>query len=955
MKARQITLLYMLVVVNGLALNAWGQRTPTFELAPGEPFGVGRLVLSGDAELAESLETNNLSIEERDGRILYPAFTTGKFRKLLGELLGGDTPLDPTLHVMFLYRGSEPLQVTVRTPEPRRYTLEDRPAPPRVRERLMLQWWREYNAVATQQTQESDYPPIAQTYLTAMLSRRTGLPLPAASTPLIAAPQSSDSFASEAKESIDLLLGVESLRLATIRDAMLRPSPDAGPANQPLPPPIQWGPAPALEFDPTATLEPLSQRVPEDWFYIRFGRLANQTWLDKLTAEHGGDLGRMITLRGLKDDSNLRIETQLALPPPKNALEEVVGDAMIADCAMVGRDIYLEDGAAVGMLFQVRSPLFVNNLRTHRREVVELEKDRGATLEEVTIADKKVSLLSTPDHRLRSFMVVDGDFLLVTTSQSMVEQFYAVAKGPGSLAQSAEFRQARTLFPVTREDTIFAYFSSAFFRGLLSPQYQIEVARRLRVATDLQIAQLAALAANAEGLAGAPASELERDGLLPTKFGTRADGGRWQESEGRQIDSVRGAIGVFLPVPDVPIRGVTRAEADRCARRAAFYESRWKQMDPLIIAVKRHLGENDRERIEVNARLALLDESKYGGWLSLLGPPSRERVVSQGGEPIFIQAHLRGGLIAPRVPPHHMVLGIYDAAPLTNVQGGGFFQTLQALRTTPGYLVAWPKPGFLDLLPFNLGGTAPDAQGFSRLPLGVWRRQWEDYSAVAFDTGLLGTLPQNIQVTEDEHEAQIRVHVADLSEAKLAGWVNNLSYERARQSSVGNVKLLHLLHQQLGVPYEEARETAEQLLNAQLVCPLDGEYELTQRDNGALAWQSSAWPNARGAAAPDDYESPILSWFRGLDARLAKHPDHIMIHAEIQLQRQPTAAPANEGESGEGQAKPFFNFNIFGGSKPDAKPDAKPAEKPKTTSKPTAETLPTPRPEPDKPKKQRDF
>ncbi|MFO0870059.1 MAG: hypothetical protein U0935_14100 [Pirellulales bacterium] len=915
-----------LVVTGAVANPVWGQRGENYEAIPGTPWGVARLVLSGEGEVAEALESNNLTLVERDGRALYPVFTTGRFRKLLGEVLGLEQMTDPALHVLFLFRGTEPLRITVTMPQPRELILTPRPSVPRAGERLMQQWWREYNGVVAQQLAAGDSPPIPQTYLASMLSRRTGLPQPSAVTPLAALTQGSSATPAQARESIELLLGLEKLHLATIREAMLRPQGPIERAVLPLPQPIPWGPSPPVEFDREAAIEPLARRVPEEWFYVRFARLANQTWLDKLTAEYGGDLGSMVTLRGLRGRAGERMETQLSLPPPQNAIEEVVGDAMVADIALVGRDIYLENGAAVGVLFQLRTPLFVTNLQSHRQEVVEREKGRGATLTTERIAGRDVSLLATPDHRLRSFMLHDGDFLLVTSSRAMVERFceLGAGTGAGSLAELAEFRRARTQFPLGREDTIFAFFSSSFFRGLLSPQYQVEVGRRLRSLADLQIVQLAQWAAHAEHLDADEPADLERVGLLPPQFALRPEGGFWREEAGEWLDTVRGARGTFLPIPDVPIKGVTAREAEQCRRQADFYASHWKQMDPLVVAVKRHVEEGNRERIAVEARLSLLDESKYGPWLSVLGPPMAERMESQGNEVIFAEAQLRGGVLFPQIPPHHLFLGITDAAPLPSFAGSGLFETFRSLRGTPGYLGAWPKAGFLDVLPFNLGGSLPDPQGYSRLPLGVWRRQWDAFSVVSFDPSLLEPLPKTLRVVPANDEAQVRVHVADISQGKLAPWVNGVFYERARQASVGNVKLLHLLHQQFQVPRGETKELAEDLLDAELVCPLGGTYELAERPDGVVAWQSSAWPTRSGAALPVDFRAPVLRWFRGLDARLVKLPDQLAVSGEIRMERTPPP-PAAKAE-----AKPLFNFNIFGGGKPgaEAPPPAAPGARP---------------------------
>jgi len=78
---------------------------------------------------------------------------------------------------------------------------------------------------------------------------------------------------------------------------------------------------------------------------------------------------------------------------------------------------------------------------------------------------------------------------------------------------------------------------------------------------------------------------------------------------------------------------------------------------------------------------------------------------------INLQASVRGGLLFPTVPPSTMFLGVQDMVPLSDLPPKGLMQTLQLIRSTPGYLGGWPKPGFLDVLPLGLGGT-PDQYGF---------------------------------------------------------------------------------------------------------------------------------------------------------------------------------------------------------------------------------------------------
>ena len=108
----------------------------------------------------------------------------------------------------------------------------------------------------------------------------------------------------------------------------------------------------------------------------------------------------------------------------------------------------------------------------------------------------------------------------------MIQRFFAAAEGERPLGASDEFRHARSILPVSREDTIFAYFSAAFFRELVGPQYQVELARRIQSVADMEVVRMAQLAARAEKQPSATIDDLTRGGLLPQQFGQRPDGSR---------------------------------------------------------------------------------------------------------------------------------------------------------------------------------------------------------------------------------------------------------------------------------------------------------------------------------------------------------------------------------------------------------------------------------------------
>ena len=911
-----------LALFTGLLWSVTGSAQITFaaaydyEMVPGRPYGVVRLTLPSRPETIRALETHHLAVEEQDGRVLYPAFTSGRLQRLIADLLGAEGEPIGNVTVLFLYRGDGPLKLRLYIPEPVDLELTPkRNIPPRAHRRLLDRWWRDYHLVAEEQLSEGDFSPVISTYLTSMLSQRLQLAPPA---PRLLAKKPATSVLTppeEVSDSLEILLGLESRRRAALQESFTNSQIYQAVANQPLPRAIQWATEQSINVDPKVEIEPIAHKVPEDFFYIRFGRFANYIWLSNLLRDYGGDIGSMVTKRGIRGAGDQRIEQQLALPPPSSALVELLADNLISDVAIVGRDLYLEDGAAIGMLFQTRNALFGTNLTQHRRKLVTENESQGATLTTVKLAGRDVSFLSTPDHRLRSFHVIDGNYHFVTTSREMATQYIELASGQEagdesrgrSLADSPAFRHARAQLPLSRGDTLFAYLSPAFFRGLLSPRYQIESQRRWQSLVDLQILELARWAGRSEKLADDDIATLTTAGLLPPGFGRRPDGSQWQLSAMGLVDSLRGRRGTFLPVPDVTLRGVTRAESAACERRARYFEQQIRQPDPIVVALRRDVMERGQEKITIDARITPLDDTKYGKLFSVLGPATREYVPPLADSAITLQAQVKGGLFDPSVPSHHLYLALADAAPLSDLSASGLFQTLRMIQSTPGFLGAWPKPGFLDSLPLGLAGGRPDPQGYSQLPFGLWRRQTSSgHSVLAFDRELLASVGPQLKIGEAENEAQIRLKAGALAETKFASWVNALSYQRARAASLGNVRLLHFLTQQLHVPASRAREVAQQLLDAELVCSLGGEYQLDQPRNPYGMWSSPRLPAADDSRVPEDYRAPVLAWFRGLDASAQKQDNELLVRATLLMQREPNDKALPE---------PASFFKLFGGQK----------------------------------------
>ena len=394
------------------------------------------------------------------------------------------------------------------------------------------------------------------------------------------------------------LAGSESIRTAIEQDRILGLTKAGLPADQPLPPaanvaPLEFPeshaqpappppPAPAGNPKPAAKIEAIARHVPAEFFYIRFGSFDNFLWFQDTLETWGGDLRNLVSMRGLNDQKNMRLQNQLVLE--QTQLSRMLGGSVISDVAMIGTDLMFKEGPAIGFLFEARNGLLLgSSLSSPRAARVKQGKAKEET---VKIEGQNVSYLSSPDGSIRSYYVVSGDYHFVTSSAALVARFLQTAKGEGSLGNSREFLHARGVMPIDRNDAVFVYFSDAFFRNFTGPAYRVESLRRLEAATDIEIVQLAKLNAATEGKPGGTIEELVGGGFLPPGFGPRADGSRAVIGKGDIYDSLRGRRGSFVPVPDMPVQQVSRAEADSYARFVAYAAENWGRVEPILVGVQ---------------------------------------------------------------------------------------------------------------------------------------------------------------------------------------------------------------------------------------------------------------------------------------------------------------------------------------------------------------------------------
>ena len=122
-----------------LWLAAWLAASGLFvapargQAIPGEPFGVASVpvpVRGEDAGLVH--KTGGFQLVERHGRAFYPVFLNANLLERLGEnLLDATDSVPNQMDVLFLFRGAEPLELTIHATESREVKLVPRLEPRR--------------------------------------------------------------------------------------------------------------------------------------------------------------------------------------------------------------------------------------------------------------------------------------------------------------------------------------------------------------------------------------------------------------------------------------------------------------------------------------------------------------------------------------------------------------------------------------------------------------------------------------------------------------------------------------------------------------------------------------------------------------------------------------------------------------------------------------------------------
>ncbi|MEA1949979.1 MAG: hypothetical protein U9N87_01225, partial [Planctomycetota bacterium] len=450
-----------------------------------------------------------------------------------------------------------------------------------------------------------------------------------------------------------------------------------------------------------------------------------------------------------------------------------------------------------------------------------------------------------------------------------------------SLAETPGFRHARAVMPLSREDTIFVYLSDEFFRNMAGPKYWIGMARRLQAVADIQLVQLASLAAAGDRMPAGTIEELIHGRFLPVGFQDRPAGNKTVLDGQNVHDSLFGRLGSFVPIPDIPIEKVTAHEAAAYERFLSFYRQEWGRLDPMMIGIRRHDLPDNQVRIVIDAEANPFARRHYDMLSSRLGRADKNRLAPMPGDIMFMEAQLTD---------QRVFGGVQDVGMPFDISGGQFVPLDGLFNMIIGYLGTNGQMGMLSILDQLIATTQMGSDGFTLGGNGLLRHQGEQFTIFSFQPDILAAVSSQLHFEEAQRPAQIRMRIKDVARARITPTLNALGYFRTRNTTLGNIRLMHQLAQQFNVPGPECQKTAERLLGAKIICPLRGTYHYVNNPNGLGYWTSTALeakPTRQagkqllGASIPVDYLSPPLNWFRGMEMDATLTPKALSAHVDI--------------------------------------------------------------------------
>lgn len=904
---------------------------------PGAGWGVGYIDLTLSPEnVYGPLTVKQATVTSPDHRVYYPAFAFTAPDQKTKEILTERPTLPPFVQgivrnaldnarprcrILFLFQGAEPLRVNVLINPPASFTLVPSHNP-QLYQTLLDQWFSLLIPENDKTPNSSLAPPapsMLRNYLRSMLAYRLGLNPDAIGqknspwdevspftftepTPNLRAKMPYVSYYEDTtldEIPLENLIQAQKAVDSILEDPTTEENKEQNAANDdmdrfdgrklmrlsPISPDLCLT-APPLEdvrIDPNAEIEPIAMRVPKNSIYIRFGSFKNFLWFQDLTQSLQGDMMNLFASQSFSRSGTEK--TQNLLASRMTEMSKVMGPTVIQDVAFVGSDMFFDDGPSFGLIFHAKNSFLLTSGFTSDRAAC-LKENPDAKERTVTIAGKKVKHLYTPDGRIQSYYAVDGQFHLLTTSKTLVEEFLKTSDPNESLGAQKYFKFARTQMPLENKYTVFIYASEDFLYRIVSPQYWTEISRRRRSAAEIEMAILARQAALNEGVNTKSLEELVLYGYLPKSVLIRPDGSRLMyDDKGGIYDTRRGYCGLFRPVADMKVASMSDYEIARYESMRDSFQKNIVQLNPIMVGLTVEKADDRNSTVFVDARISPFAQANYERIKSYFGPLDRVRFAPVPGDCIQAQAILNNARLLMGIRNDMPYQG-RTGRPLRDVLGGIFGNDFYI------YFGTTNEKGFLGLLStFGIAPIGPPAEyTINSRPDIDMRYRDQHIRLFSLQPELLAVIQPYLayEIAPTPQHAWLTIN--NPMTVPIGRRINDMCYAMSARTSMYNLVTLQTMVQQLGIQPADAMSFFETHSSVKMVSPIGGQY-VYQSIGGPMGyWTDSAlgYTNMRNLGwfsvhAPQGFMAQPWPWFKGGDFQFKVEPSAVQFGAAIDI------------------------------------------------------------------------
>ena len=257
------------------------------QVVAGPSYGVGQISFPVTAGDERRWHVRGFGISESSQRILFPVVhSPGLLRRLAAHLDGSlaDPPMRAT--ISFLFIGDAPLEITLSTETGESITVVPEPYRAAKHGRLARSWWKHVWGTLGERLQDGCRPRPVENYVAGLgiwqlqLDRHPATPRP------------------ELGSLSDVFFGTARLHADMARSVAFDCCEPLA-AELPVPQPMKWKTA-HVNSPPNVEIEEIAAKVPENCFYVRFGKYSNLLWATRLLEDQGEELQRLVTLRGFR-------------------------------------------------------------------------------------------------------------------------------------------------------------------------------------------------------------------------------------------------------------------------------------------------------------------------------------------------------------------------------------------------------------------------------------------------------------------------------------------------------------------------------------------------------------------------------------------------------------------------------------------------------------------------------